>query len=97
MGLFVLPKKEKYERDGIQAQVAARPGEATARPGEATVFALNGAKRVAVFRAFLGEWRFLKRPLMRNRLDNARISATRFKMSDLPPLVACIQTDARPR
>ena len=36
MGLFVLPKKEKCERDGIQAQVAARPGEATARPGEAT-------------------------------------------------------------
>ena len=32
MGLFVLPKKEKCERDGIQAQVAARLGEATARP-----------------------------------------------------------------
>ncbi len=33
MGLFVLPKKEKCERDGIQAQVAARPGKTTARPG----------------------------------------------------------------
>ena len=69
MGLFVLPKKEKCERDGIQAQVAARPGKATARPGGAAVcpgetdaFALNGAECVAVFRAFLGEWRFLKRP-----------------------------------
>ena len=37
MGLFVLPKKEKCERDGIQAQVAAHPGEATARPGGAAV------------------------------------------------------------
>ena len=37
MGLFVLPKKEKCERDGIQAQVAARPGETTARPGGAAV------------------------------------------------------------
>ena len=51
MGLFVLPKKEKCERDGIQAQVAARPGKATARPGGAAVcpgetdaFALNGAE-----------------------------------------------------
>ena len=51
MGLFVLPKKEKCERDGIQAQVAARPGETTARPkgaavrlGKTDAFTLNDAK-----------------------------------------------------
>ena len=44
-------------------------------------------QRLADFNAF-------RRP---NRVDNARFSAIHFKTSDLPPLVACIQTDARPR
>lgn len=45
------------------------------------------SQRLAGFNAF-------RRP---NRVNNARFSAIHFKMSDLPPLVTCIQTDARPR
>lgn len=88
MGLFVLPKKEKCERDGIQAQVAAHPGEATygsagrSRSVRPEWRRMSGGfscipQRVAVFETSSG----------RNRPSDARFSATRFKMSDLPPLV----------
>lgn len=103
MGLFVLPKKrnagemeykhklqrawEKLRLVREEPQCArekrrVRPEWRQMSGGFSCI-----PQQLAGFNAFRGP----------NRVNNARFSATRFKMNDLPPLVACIQTDARPR
>lgn len=110
MGLFVLPKKRnagemEYKHKLQRAREKLRLVREEPRvPGKSDGSAERNRSVRPEWRQMSGGFSRIPRrvavfetPLRRNRLDNARFSATRFKMSDLPPLVVCIQTDAHPR
>lgn len=68
----------RFESPGPKSSTGCEP---------ARVIGVVRFERVAVSKAFLNEWRILKRPGGRNQPNNARFSATHFKTNDLPPLI----------